>query len=140
MKIAQLLFEQTSGVFFVWKTGIETQVVTFLRKREGVSTQSQINEAIIDGRLRSWELAGIGHWWIQPVIAREMVWSDHSIAQQQNINIIYSITASLLSLKKLPKRERRSTERWAKEMREKHVPIICARIREIIREGSLEES
>ncbi len=140
MEITQLLFEQTSGVFFVWKTGLKTQTVTFLRNRKDVSTQSQIDKAILDGRVRAWELTGIGHWWIQPIVIREITEPGSSPKGQQRIDIIYSITASLLSLKKLPERERRSTEQGVKVMHEEYIPIVRERIRKILLESLREDS
>lgn len=135
MEMVKLLFEQTSGVFFVWKKQNGKRLATFLRKRRGVSEESQIDRAILGGRIRGWELVGIGYWRIQPVTTRYIIYPDSSPEKKPNSDITNSLNASLLWLKKIPEKERRSTERGAKEMREQCIPAICAQIRKVLWES-----
>lgn len=133
MNIVNLLSEQKSGIFFVWKTEFKELVITFLRSREGVSTQSQINKAVHDGRARALELVGVGHYWrIKPIMLREITEKNVLPIKKQDADVANDITASLLTLKQLPERERKSTEHGAQEMREKYIPIVRERMREIL--------
>jgi hypothetical protein len=135
MGMNKLLFGQTSGVFFVWKTENDKRLATFLRKRKGVSEESQIDRAILGGRIRAWELVGIGYWRIQPVTIRNITQTDSPSEHRPSINVTNILNASLLWLKKIPERERRSTEQGAKEMREQYIPTICDQIRKILWES-----
>jgi hypothetical protein len=132
VEITKLLFNQTNGVFFVWKTKNNGRLATFLQKREDISAESQIDKAVMDGRALKWELIGVGYWRIQPIDIRGIVPFDSSLMQTSGAIMMQSISASLLSLKKLPERERRSTEQGLKEMRERHIPAICDQIRKIL--------
>jgi hypothetical protein len=135
MEITKLLFTQTNGVFFVWKTQNDNRLATFLRKRDDISSESQIDQAVQDGGARGWELVGVGYWWIQPVDIRDIVQPDSPLMYIPGAIVMNSPSASLLSLKKLPERERRSTEQGREEMREEHIPVICEQIRKILWEN-----
>jgi hypothetical protein len=135
VEITKLLFTQTNGVFFVWKTQNDNRLATFLRKREDVSSESQIDKAVQDGVARGWELVGVGYWWIQPVDIRDIVQPNSPLMHIPSAVVMNSPSASLLSLKKLPERERRSTEQGREEMREEHIPVICDQIRKILWEN-----
>ena len=132
MNITQLLFSQTSGVFFVWKTSDKNLLATFLRNRHGVSVESQIDKAIADGSGRTWELIGMGYWGIQPITirdSRKFSPTPHSPTVTVTLN---HLSAALLRPRKLPLREQHSTERGVHEMREKCIPYIRRQIRKIL--------
>ena len=135
MEIAKLLFSQTNGVFFVWKKENDKRLVTFLRKRGEVTAESQIDMAIIDGRMRGLELIGVGYWQIQPVEMRNILQPNSPLMCIPGAVVMKRLSASLLWLKRLPERERRSTEQGGKEMREELIPVICGQIRKILWEN-----
>jgi hypothetical protein len=105
--------------------------VTFIRKRKDITAEAQIDRAITGGRIRGWELIGVGYWWFQPTDVRDIARNDAPLMRIPRAIVMNSPSASLLSLKKLPERERLSTEQGREEMRNECIPAICRQIRKI---------
>lgn len=124
------MLSQTYGVFFVWKKCNKKIVTTFLRNRENIPLEIQIENAITDGRNRAWTLVGIGHWFLQPLEANTIEWTMPELSSVQFT--VYNVAASLLRLKNLPERELQSTEIGTQEMREKWIPYICEHLRQTL--------
>ena len=133
MDISDLLFSQKNGVFLVWKMRDGKALTTFLRNRTNITLEVQIENAIGDGRSNMWKLIGIGHWHLRPIHAEKPALEDMGGLTFS----ISTVTASLLRLKKLPERERKSTILGIQEMRERWIPDICAQLRKILGENEL---
>ena len=134
MDIAELVFLQKFGVFFVWKKSDNGSITTFLRNRANISLEVQIENAINDGRERMWTLVGIGNWYLRPI---NVIGAKQDETGFSGMSFeIYNVSASLLRLKKLPDRELRSTELGITEMREKWIPRVCALLRKALWEST----
>lgn len=128
MNIAELVFAQKYGIFFVWKMDNEKVLITFLRNRTNISPEIQIENALHDGRECSWTLIGVGHWQLCPIEGKDL--GSNTL---NGVSLtMHTVTAAPLRLKKLSEREMRSTTAGLREMREKWVPHVCARLRKIL--------
>lgn len=136
MDIAELVFNQRNGVFFVWKMGNGKTMTTFLRNRKNIALELQVENALADGRGRMWTLTGIGYWCLSPIQKGNI---PPSVAGGTGLSFaINHVTTSLLRIKNLPDRELKSTELGMQEMREKWIPYICERLRKILWEDEKE--
>jgi hypothetical protein len=133
VEISELVFAQTCGIFFVWRTRNREILITFLRNKADVPSEVQIENAIDDGsRRRKWTLIGVGHWHHCPIKQHSVGPTETGIRDDALPS--YTITAAPLRMKKLFWKEMRSTSMGMQEMREKWIPYICEQLRKILQE------
>lgn len=117
MGLVELFLQQSDGVFFVWHMHNGLPCITFLRKRDSLSPEAQVDIAILEGSARDWELVGVGYWFTQSTVA------------------VPALSVALLTLKTLPERQRLSTEHGIGEMKGRWIPFVCRQIRSLLWNG-----